>query len=39
MSDFAETFYAIVDPNWGEPCVIPETVRSTEDGAVDVFLA
>lgn len=27
--------FALIDPNWGEPKVIPSTVRDTEDAAWD----
>ena len=25
--------YALVDPNWGEPKIVPETIRETENEA------
>lgn len=27
------TYWAVFDPNWGEPVPIPETIRETEDAA------
>ena len=32
------TLYAITDPNWGEPKVIPQSIRSSTDAAVDAVL-
>lgn len=25
--------FALVDPNWGEPMIVSQTIRETEDGA------
>lgn len=38
MRNVTQIFYAVTDPNWGEPCVIPETIRTSTEAAVDVFL-
>lgn len=38
MSNVTQMFYAVTDPNWGEPRVIPETVRTSTEFAVDTFL-
>ena len=33
-----QTLWAVTDPNWGEPIIIPETVRAGEDAAKDAVL-
>lgn len=30
--------YAVIDPNWGEPRVVPQTIRDTAEEAVNVAL-
>ncbi len=29
-----DTLYAVIDPNWGEPLIIVETIRKTSDDAI-----
>lgn len=36
--DVNQTLYAIIDPQWGDPLVIPETIRSSIDEAKDAVL-
>lgn len=33
-----QTFFAVLDPQWGEPVVIPETIRPGLDAAKDAVL-
>ena len=35
MTKVNQTLWAVTDPNWGEPIVIPETVRGIRDEAID----
>lgn len=34
----AQSLWAVIDPNWGNPVIIPETVRTGQDAAKDAFL-
>lgn len=38
MTAFNQTFWAVSDANWGNPIVIPETVRAGQMAAQDAFL-
>lgn len=38
MNTITQIFYAVVDPNWGEPRIIPETIFTTMDDAVHDFI-
>jgi hypothetical protein len=33
-----QRFYAIMDPQWGSPVVIPETIRASREAAKDAVL-
>tara|TARA_R110000851_G_scaffold284508_1_gene438073 strand:- start:350 stop:625 length:276 start_codon:yes stop_codon:yes gene_type:complete len=37
-NDFNQRLWAVSDPNWGEPVVIPNTVRSGQMDAEKAFL-
>jgi hypothetical protein len=39
MSGFNQRLWAVSDPNWGEPVVIPHTVRVGQMDAEEAFLA
>ena len=32
-------YFAVIDPNWGEPFAIHETIRATPEEAEDAFLS
>jgi hypothetical protein len=34
----ANKLYAVIDPNWGDRKIIPETVRNTPEESIDVVL-
>jgi len=34
----AQHMWAVTDPNWGDPKVLPETIRATQEDAKDAFL-
>lgn len=38
MESEEQTLWAVIDPNWGDPVVIPETVRDTDIEAERAFL-
>lgn len=38
QTGFNQSLWAVSDPNWGSPVIIPETVRAGQAAAEDAFL-
>jgi hypothetical protein len=38
MTAYNQSFWAVSDPNWGNPIVIPETIRPGQMAAEEAFL-